>query len=235
MSFASPLDCVAAYRVRNATVASLAAVDIISGRLLDIFGGTSDAMIAVDAMWRIVAWNAAAVELFGQIADDVLGKHCADVLRWHDRHGNAVFGPQGAVSLDASGLTGTTQDVLATKQSGRMAWLNVSTLILPPAQHEVCRLVQFAREVSLTPGQKLALQAEPPPAASEVGTSEGLGRLTLREREVLDLLARGVGTSEAAARLGISLATLRNHVARTLSKLGVHSRLEAIAFVKRSK
>ena len=54
--------------------------------------------------------------------------------------------------------------------------------------------------------------------------------LTAREREVLEGLARGESTSALARSLGVSSATVRTHVQSMLCKLGVHSRLEAVAF-----
>jgi DNA-binding NarL/FixJ family response regulator len=57
------------------------------------------------------------------------------------------------------------------------------------------------------------------------------GRLTRREREVLALLAEGADNDAIAQRLVISPQTARTHIQNVLSKLGVHSRLEAAAFV----
>ncbi len=53
--------------------------------------------------------------------------------------------------------------------------------------------------------------------------------LTVRELEVLRLLASGASTVVSADLLGISTATLRAHVQAILRKLGAHSRLEAVA------
>lgn len=58
-------------------------------------------------------------------------------------------------------------------------------------------------------------------------------RLTGRELEVLGLLADGVPTQKIAERLYLSSNTVRNHSQRILSKLGVHSRLEAVAVALR--
>lgn len=58
-----------------------------------------------------------------------------------------------------------------------------------------------------------------------------LGNLTRREKEVLGLLARGADNDEIAQRLVISPETARTHIQNVLGKLGVHSRLEAAAFV----
>lgn len=53
--------------------------------------------------------------------------------------------------------------------------------------------------------------------------------LTAREREVLELLGEGRRASAIAGRLGLSLATVRNHIRAVLRKLGCHSQLEAVA------
>ncbi|MGH2755751.1 MAG: response regulator [Actinomycetota bacterium] len=57
--------------------------------------------------------------------------------------------------------------------------------------------------------------------------------LTFREREVLRLLAEGASSAEIARRLSVSMNTVRSHVQNILSKLQVHSRLEAAAFAVR--
>lgn len=59
--------------------------------------------------------------------------------------------------------------------------------------------------------------------------SGGERRLTIRENEILRLLALGLGTSAIARELSISPATVRNHAQRILAKLQVHSRLAAVA------
>lgn len=53
--------------------------------------------------------------------------------------------------------------------------------------------------------------------------------LTPREREILALFAEGLGTKAIAGRISISPVTVRNHAQRILAKLGVHSRLAAVA------
>ena len=58
-------------------------------------------------------------------------------------------------------------------------------------------------------------------------------QLSRREREVLSLLVQGASGSTVAERLGISRNTVRTHVQSILTKLQVHSRLEAAAFAVR--
>jgi DNA-binding NarL/FixJ family response regulator len=56
-----------------------------------------------------------------------------------------------------------------------------------------------------------------------------LSRLTWREKEVLGLLTEGLSREDIAGRLTISPETSRTHVQRVLTKLEVHSQLEAAA------
>jgi two-component system nitrate/nitrite response regulator NarL len=58
-----------------------------------------------------------------------------------------------------------------------------------------------------------------------------LSKLSARERQVLALVARSKKTAEIADALVISPETARTHVQNILTKLGVHSRLEAASFV----
>ncbi len=59
---------------------------------------------------------------------------------------------------------------------------------------------------------------------------KGWERLTVREQEVLELLASGKSGSEIAEELHIAPLTVRTHIRNLMSKMGVHSRLEAVAF-----
>jgi PAS domain S-box-containing protein len=56
--------------------------------------------------------------------------------------------------------------------------------------------------------------------------------LTARERDVLGLICEGLADKEIAARLKLAPNTVRNHVATVYSKLGVHSRSEAIVWAR---
>jgi DNA-binding NarL/FixJ family response regulator len=67
--------------------------------------------------------------------------------------------------------------------------------------------------------------------ASPARTAHGDG-LTVREEEVLALLGEGLSSKQIAQRLTVTEATARNHIQSILSKLGVHSRLEAALYAR---
>jgi DNA-binding NarL/FixJ family response regulator len=89
-------------------------------------------------------------------------------------------------------------------------------LLAPAVTRSV--IEEFARRVP-------ADRADPPLAVT---------RLTPREREVLDLLARGLSNPEICAELVVSEATTKTHVARILQKLGVRDRIQAVIYAYES-
>jgi DNA-binding CsgD family transcriptional regulator len=53
--------------------------------------------------------------------------------------------------------------------------------------------------------------------------------LSPRQREVLGLLADGIRARDIGVRLGLSEATVRNHIGAVLRRLDCHSQLQAVA------
>lgn len=76
------------------------------------------------------------------------------------------------------------------------------------------------------------LQVPPDGEEAEGGDERLLGELTAREREVLDLVAAGHPNPVIADRLSIKTKTVKNHVTRIFSKLGIHRRAEAIVLAR---
>jgi DNA-binding NarL/FixJ family response regulator len=52
--------------------------------------------------------------------------------------------------------------------------------------------------------------------------------LTPREIDILELIVEGLTNQQISSRLGLSLATVKNHVHRLITKMGVASRAEAV-------
>jgi DNA-binding NarL/FixJ family response regulator len=61
--------------------------------------------------------------------------------------------------------------------------------------------------------------AQPPPQA--------FPELTVREREILELVAQGLANAEIAGKLSISPKTVRNHVSNIFNKMQVTDRVQA--------
>ncbi len=100
----------------------------------------------------------------------------------------------------------------------------------PPAQFVEAVRTVASGEALLAPSVTRRLVEDfvrrPPPGDGDAG--EALRDLTEREREVLELIGQGLSNSEIAAKLFVSGATVKTHVNRILSKLGLRDRVQAV-------
>ena len=100
-------------------------------------------------------------------------------------------------------------------------------------------LVEAVRTVAsgeglIAPSVTRRLIAEFASAPTAPAPPADLDRLTDREREVLELVARGRSNAEIARELYVGQATVKTHVGRVLMKLGLHDRAQAVVAAYKS-
>jgi len=76
------------------------------------------------------------------------------------------------------------------------------------------------------------LPEQPDPRADEISGWEGTESLTVREREIAVLVARGLSNRDIAARLVISKRTVDAHVNHIFAKLGLSSRVQLTIWLR---
>lgn len=102
-------------------------------------------------------------------------------------------------------------------------------------------LVQAVRAVAAGEGAldprvtRRALAAVAQGVETAAPSSRGQSDLTAREQEVLDGILQGWSNAQLAARLRISVPTVKTHVSNVLTKLGARSRSHAAALVRRGE
>ena len=124
-------------------------------------------------------------------------------------------------------MDGGDESVLRALRAGARGY------VLKGAQRaELLRAIRAvaAGEAVFGPGvaRRLATFFSPPVPSRTMPFPE----LTEREREILDLLARGRSNAEITAHLGLSPKTVRNHVSNIFSKLQARDRAEAIVMAR---
>ncbi|WP_233610238.1 response regulator transcription factor [Corallococcus sp. AB049A] len=132
-----------------------------------------------------------------------------------------------AVKAGASGylLKGATVDKIVEAIKEVRAG---GTVIQPNLARRLLRHFRVEPDTAPVPTEPLPV-TESAPASDEASAHEPLLKpLSDREREILQLIAKGVSNSEAARLLSLSKATIRTHLEHIYRKLEVTNRVEAV-------
>ena len=171
-------------------------------------------LFACDADLRIVAWNEGAESLTGIPAKEALGQPCWTVLSGRADDGSLIChrGCSGArLAREGWPVSPQTLNIRTPEGRRRVAVETISSfdessfLLLHVLRDEPERAEPEPRE-----------ERDPRPA------------LTPRQLQVLKLLGQGAPAREIADTLGLTEATVRNHIRAVLLELGVHSQLQAV-------
>lgn len=181
---------------------------------LDVAGSVRDGAGAIEFLEResvdVVLMDIGLPDRSGlAVARDILE-------RWPDTKVLAVTAlddPRAADDAMRMGFAGyVTKDTSVERFTASVRAVMEGQVVLPR------RLVSGGRQVDMSDGFALLVD-----------------QLTPREHDVLALLVQGADGGEIARRLGISRNTVRTHVQSILTKLQVHSRLEAATLAVRHR
>lgn len=169
------------------------------------------ACMAVDESLRIVGWSETMADVTGVAGSAALGRLCWELVAGCDEQGEPVCMPDCRLADDVFSAGGAARMRMVVPSGDRCAEVEMSTSKVLMERGTALVHIFHRRGLSFTDAES------------------GATSLTPRQREVLALLAEGLGTETIASRLGLSKETVRNHVRAVLRELSVHSRLEAIA------
>ena len=169
-------------------------------------------MALVDEERRIVDVNPACLRLFGRSRDDLVGTHMWDYI-----DGGPIFSPaEWQAALAAHRFHGEAEVVRSDGSKIGVQWGGATEVATGR------RLVLFvALSTSRWGGnfrRSLVIDHEP-------------GDLSMRELEIVRLIAHGESGPEIAAELHIAHDTVRTHVRNAMRKVGARSRAHLVAKV----
>lgn len=222
----------------TACVSSLSAM--LDRDLFEFLEQAADAAFTVTDGGEICSWNGSAEALFGFRRDEAMGRTCFDLFKGRGVLGTLVCTEHCHVRDCAAHHTAIPNFDLEVKtRSGRLLWINLSTVVHEDSRTGRRRIVHFARNITdrkrMDELVRRMLQASKQLLAM---SNDGLRPapvmpLSEQERRVLRGLSEGRKPSDLAHDLNISPQTLRNHLHHINQKLGTHNRLEAVTHAVR--
>jgi DNA-binding CsgD family transcriptional regulator len=210
--------------------------------------------LLVDGRGKVLFVNESASLLAGRDPAEVVGDSCWLLTGLRRRDGTPFCGPTCPIrdGLEAGGSPKRLR-LLREQGPGRFQKVDVLVFLVPSTSgstpvilHLIAPVATEARDVRVDrpvnsqakhvqSGSLSSADDEPSEwprdlarAAEQASIGGQVGSLTIREREVLQLLAEGHNTKRIAERLFISPVTVKHHVQNIMMKLGVHRRIEAI-------
>lgn len=209
-----------------------------------IIENAARAAVAADSDNTVLHWNAAAVELFGFTAEEVIGRNLQRVIQARDVHGNRLSADHGAFhEMIRIGEAPQSFEIAIITATGKMIRVAVSIVVVIGPKATECSLIYLMTPMHRRRRADEAIDrllaqanvpgvtvpgAQPATGADQRGTSRP-PHLTRRQLEVLLLLAEGKKSREIAEELGISVHTVRTHIQGVLRTLGAANRLEAVS------
>jgi DNA-binding NarL/FixJ family response regulator len=185
---------------------------------MTVVGEAGDGAVALGLL-RTVAADLVVMDIRMPVLDGVAAT--AEIARWPD-------GPRVLVLTTFD----TDEDAFAALQAGASGFLLKNA---PPADLLAAIRVIAAGDAVVAPRvTKRLLDRFVVPAPAARVFDVRLDRLTDRERQVLLLVAEGLSNAEIGERLRVAETTVKTHVGRVLTKLGLRDRVQLVVLAYES-
>lgn len=212
--------------------------------VLNLLSKTADGVFAIGSDQRIIFWNKAAQDILGFKPKEVLGKFCYKVVSGRNESGEVLCSKSCCVTdTIKSGRKVRNFDTLAHTKKGTPVWINVSIIAIPSKHEDLHVAAHIFREITERKKEQIVIkkiisninllnQPEKDVQVSQISTlsPKSHAKLTHREYDVIRLLAEGRSAKDISEELYISWSTARKHIQNILTKLHLHSKLEAVAY-----
>ena len=208
--------------------------------MLDLMNKAPYGVYAVDMDQKIVFWNHSAEQILGYKRNEVIGRRCYQVCASLPDEGTEPVCMDGcpSIRLAREGVIPPVVHVRMLCSSGERKRVTVTPLIIYQGQEdEQSLLVHLFHENTNDARAKTVAEN----VHSVLSTKRELTEtpaakvkpLTIRELEVLRLLAMALEAGEIADRLDLSYHTVLNHIRNARHKLNAKNRLEAVLAAQR--
>lgn len=216
--------------------------------LFDLLYNTADGVFAIGSDHRIIFWNKAAQDILGFKPKEVLGKYCYKIISGRNESGEVLCSKNCCVvDTIKRGRKVRNFDTLAHTKTGTRVWINVSIVAIPSKHEDLHIAAHIFRDITERKKEQILIKKiianikllDQPGKNAYIDQTSTLSRkprarLTRREYDVIRLLAEGRSAKDIAEELYISWSTARKHIQNILTKLGLHSKLEAVTYAIRN-
>lgn len=201
--------------------------------LYGMFEHTADAVFGIDKNRDVRFWNKACEDLLGLSSQQAIGQPCAKLLCGEDLRGNKMCGTGCPIAQSADIQTPNSDfDLVLKSEKSKPVMVNIGSYYVSQSEQKNSQEVQVFHSMRPVNCHQLIQRLANDSCAADQG-NEKIHKLSKREYEVLRLLAKGSISKNVADQLGISPATVRNHVKSIYAKIEVHNRAEAISYAMR--
>lgn len=196
----------------------------------EMFENTTDAVFGIDKNRHVRFWNKGCESLLGISRQQALGRPCAELICGEDYQGNKVCGVDCPIAKFFDHEVPNCDFDLVLKTSEDKPFIvNIGSYYTNGSGSKTKGNVVVFHSMRRLNCHKLIQRLSSSSCFVEQDNKK-VHKLSKREYEILRLLSKGFVPKNIADQLGISSATVRNHLKNIYTKLEVHNRAEAVTY-----